>query len=278
MEKNTLIGVLVALSIACIVAVGLVHQNSDVTNQVSDVKNQPSQEKPRIAQDFATIFKQADYITKLSIYVQPPFGDEVCFTGSGLILKEKSDEKESFYILTANHLTNLGYKITKIVAHFKCGCASQEMEILGKEASIDSALLKFKNPNYKFTCNAAVLGNSDESTPGEPVMAIGSPFRASYTVTVGVVSKILDNPSNYGFPHSSLIIHTAAINPGNSGGPLINKYGEIIGINVIMFNPDCENPVTTAFGGAVPINAIKSFISKTQKETALKEKSEQEEK
>lgn len=271
MKNKAVTLVFVTLAIACIVMAVLI-------NPTLERKNHPSQEKPRIAQDFATIFKQADYVTELNIYVQSPFGGEAYFTGSGFIFKEKNGEKENFYILTANHLVDIDYEITKIVAHFKCRCDSQEMEILGKDSAVDSALLKFKNPDYKFTCNTAVLGDSDELTPGEPVMAIGSPFRVSYVVTVGVVSKILDNPIDYGLPHSSLVIHTAAVNPGNSGGPLINKYGEIIGINVIMFDPDWDNPLTTSFGGAVPINAVKSFISETKKETAPEEKSEQEEK
>ncbi len=278
MRKYALTLTLVILAIACIVVAVLVHQNPTETNQNPNVEKQPPQEKPRVVQDFATIFKQADYVTELNIYFQSPLGGENYFSGSGFVFKEKAGEKESFYILTANHVVDIGYEITKIVANFKCGCDSQEMEILGKDSVIDSALLKFKNSDYKFICNTAIFGNSDELTPGEPVMAIGSPFHASYVVTVGVVSKILNNPTDYGLPYSSLVIHTAAVNPGNSGGPIINKYGEIVGINVVMFNPNWDNPLATSFGGAVPINAAKSLLAETQKEPAPQEKSEQEEK
>jgi len=239
-------------AIACITITVLVNLNSE--------KVQPQQEKPRVAQDFATIFKQADYVVELNIYLKSPPDSEERFIGSGFVFKEKNDGKESFYIMTANHLIDIPYEITKIIANFKCGCDSQEIEAVGGDILTDSALLKFKNPDYQFKCNTAVLGDSDELMPGEPVMAIGSPFLMSYAVTVGVVSKILDNPIDYGLFQPSFIMHTAFVNPGNSGGPVINKYGEVIGINTIMFNNNWNNLLSTSFAGAIPINDAKSLL------------------
>lgn len=276
MKKWMLVSVLTALSILCVVIAALIRKTPDAKNQLIGEVVAKTQEKPRVAQDFTTIFKQADYATELNIYYKLEDGGEEHYTGFGFVFKEKNgdlpDGGESFYILTAGHVVDIGAEITKIVANFKCGCDPQEMEVLYRNPSFDFALLKFKNADYKFTHNTAVFGNSDELMPGEPIMAIGSPFLIPYTVTVGFISKILDTPMAYGIPRASLVLHTANINPGNSGGPLINKYGEVVGINIVMINLYWDSPLTISFGGAVPINAVKSLLSEIQKETAPQEK------
>ena len=76
------------------------------------------------------------------------------------------------------------------------------------------------------------LGNSDAMQVGDPVVAIGNPFGLDRTVTAGIVSAIqraITAPNGYTIDH---VIQTdAAINHGNSGGPLLNRRGQVIGVN-----------------------------------------------
>ena len=82
-------------------------------------------------------------------------------------------------------------------------------------------------------------------------MTIGNPFGFSGTLTQGIISRI---------DYSKNRIQTdAAINPGSSGGPLLNKNGEIIGINQAIYNPD-NNISNIGIGFAIPINLIKEYL------------------
>ena len=98
------------------------------------------------------------------------------------------------------------------------------------------------------------LGDSDHVQIGEWVMAIGSPFGLSQTVTVGIVSakgrREVQPGSQPGF--FDFLQTDAPINPGNSGGPLINVAGEVIGINSAM------NVVGSGIGFAIPSNLARS--------------------
>lgn len=97
----------------------------------------------------------------------------------------------------------------------------------------DVALLEVERGNFE----PAPVGDSDELEPGEEVVALGYP--ATYTdqgssklvVTRGIVSKVKDSLDG----KTDLIQTDAAINPGNSGGPLVNRRGEVIGINTLTF-------------------------------------------
>ena len=82
---------------------------------------------------------------------------------------------------------------------------------------------------------AAKMGNSDSMQVGDWVLAVGSPFGLSETVTAGIVSaKGRDIVPNRQF--QTFIQTDAAINPGNSGGPLVNMNGEVIGINTAILS------------------------------------------
>jgi serine protease Do len=101
----------------------------------------------------------------------------------------------------------------------------------------------------------AKLGNSDRLRPGEEVVAIGNPLGLDQTITRGIVSginRILpETPLSLSEP---LIQTDTPINPGNSGGPLLNRCGEVIGINTAIL-PDAQN-----IGFAVPINLAKNIL------------------
>jgi serine protease Do len=99
-----------------------------------------------------------------------------------------------------------------------------------------------------------VLGDSDSVRIGEDVIAIGNPFGLEQTLTRGVISGL--NRIIPGSPLLTLpLIQTdASINPGSSGGPLMNRCGEVIGINASIL-AEAQN-----IGFAIPINVAKSFI------------------
>ena len=126
-------------------------------------------------------------------------------------------------------------------------------KLLGADPIFDLAVLQIPIPPAGHP--AANLGDSDTIQIGEEVLAIGNPMGLEQTLTRGIISGV-----NRILPGSTLsmtlpLIQTdAAINPGNSGGPLVNRCGEVIGINSSILT-DAQN-----IGFAVPINIAKQVI------------------
>jgi S1-C subfamily serine protease len=127
-----------------------------------------------------------------------------------------------------------------------------EAELLGADPISDLAVLRIPVPSERYP--TAVLGNSDSVRIGEDVIAIGNPFGLEQTLTRGVISGI--NRIMPGSPPLTLpFIQTdASINAGNSGGPLMNRCGEVIGINTSIL-AEAQN-----IGFSIPINVAKNFI------------------
>lgn len=127
-----------------------------------------------------------------------------------------------------------------------------EAKLLGADPIFDLAVLRIPVPPEGHP--TAALGDSDSVRIGEDVIAIGNPFGLEQTLTRGVVSGL--NRIMPGSPLLTLpLIQTdASINPGNSGGPLMNRCGEVIGINTSVL-AEAQN-----IGFAVPINVAKSVI------------------
>jgi S1-C subfamily serine protease len=127
-----------------------------------------------------------------------------------------------------------------------------ETELLGADPIFDLAVLRIPGPPEGHP--KAVLGDSDSVRIGEDVIAIGNPFGLEQTLTRGVISGL--NRIIPGSPLLTLpLIQTdASINPGSSGGPLMNRCGEVIGINASIL-AEAQN-----IGFAIPINVAKSFI------------------
>lgn len=180
--------------------------------------------------------------------------------GSGVIISEKG------YILTNEHVS--GGKNSTCYVTMEEG-NSYKANVVWSESNLDLAIIKI---NMK-CLNYASLGNSDKLSVGETVYAIGNPigFEFQKTVTSGIVSAlnrtIIFNENDEEIYMSNLIQTDATINPGNSGGPLINKYGEIIGINTVK--------ITSAegIGFAVPINVVKPILEKLESDGKFDEAS-----
>ena len=103
------------------------------------------------------------------------------------------------------------------------------------------------------------LGDSDNIRPGNFAVAIGDPFSRGFSMTSGIISALgrTIRPEHSNFAVPRVIQHDAATNPGNSGGPLLNRHGEVVGINTQIISR------TGAFSGiglAIPVNLAKLVI------------------
>ena len=165
-------------------------------------------------------------------------------SGSGVIFTQDG------YIVTNNHVIESAEKI-EVLWNKK----SYEAELVGTDPSTDLAVLKIKESGLP----AIALGSSKNLAVGEWVIAVGNPLSLSSTVTVGIVSakgrriNIVDDK----FPIESFIQTDAAINPGNSGGALVNKNGDLIGINTAIVS---RTGSYTGYAFAVPIDIAKKVV------------------
>lgn len=167
--------------------------------------------------------------------------------GSGVIVRHTGD---TVYVLTNNHVTENSSKIT-----IKLNDEREfEGKLVGKDDRIDIALVSFKSGDQNIA--VATLGDSDEVHQGDIVLALGSPLGYFASVTQGIVSATGRDGNGIG-SISDFIQTDAAINQGNSGGPLVNIYGEVIGINTWIAS---SSGGSQGLGFSIPINNIKTTI------------------
>ena len=125
-----------------------------------------------------------------------------------------------------------------------------EAEITGTDVQTDIAVIKISGDTYP----CVTLGDSDLLRPGELAVAIGNPLGTlEGTVTAGVISAIGRQMNNNGYL-MELIQTDASINSGTSGGPLINSFGEVIGVT------NAKMGSAEGLGFAIPINVAKPII------------------
>ena len=159
--------------------------------------------------------------------------------GTGCVIDKRG------IILTSAHVVDVGNSVVVTMANGQ----NYEAKVLKKFGeNKDIALLKI---NVPVDLKTVKLGDSEKIKVGQKVLAIGNPFGFNGTLTQGIISRI-DYAKNR-------IQTDAAINPGSSGGPLLNKNGEIIGINQAIFNPD-NNISNIGIGFAIPINLVKEYL------------------
>jgi S1-C subfamily serine protease len=127
-----------------------------------------------------------------------------------------------------------------------------EAEVVGADAPNDLAVLRVQSPT---PLPAARLGTSADLMIGETVVAIGSPFGLTKTVTSGVVSAIGRSFKANDQLYIDFLQTDAAINPGNSGGPLLNLDGEVIGINTAIFSG------AQGIGFAIPVDKVRRIVA-----------------
>jgi serine protease Do len=180
-------------------------------------------------------------------------GGERRALGSGFIVDPRG------YIITNNHVVD---KADKIYVKLSTdpdggpGDSGRLAKVVGVDKDTDIAVIKIETKEALPTIK---LGNSDGAQVGDWVLAIGSPFGLSQTVSAGIVSaknRSIDEPSPNGVSQSQFqrFIQTdAAINPGNSGGPLVDMAGNVVGMNTAIYT---QSMGSQGVGFAMPSNII----------------------
>jgi serine protease Do len=162
--------------------------------------------------------------------------------GSGVIVDSKG------YIVTNRHVVEKADRVRVRLQDDPPG-VQHDAKVIGMDQETDLAVVKI---DLNRPVPAAKLGNSDSMQVGDWVLAIGSPFGLSETVTAGIVSaKGRNIVPNRQF--QSFIQTDAAINPGNSGGPLIDMQGQVIGINTAILT---DTNAYAGVGFALPSNTV----------------------
>ena len=167
--------------------------------------------------------------------------------GSGFVFDTRG------HIITNNHVIE---NSEKIIVTFLDG-SSFNAEIVGADPFTDLAVIKVDaDPSL---LRPLQLGDSANLKVGMQVVAIGNPFGLSGSMTAGIVSQLgrLLPSQDTGFSIPDIIQTDAAINPGNSGGPLLNKRGEVIGINTAIQSVTGE---FTGVGFSIPSQTVAKIV------------------
>lgn len=165
--------------------------------------------------------------------------------GSGFIISNDG------YVVTNNHVVEDAVKVTIILSDER----EFDAEIIGTDSKTDVALLKI---NTDQDLPVLPLGNSNTIAVGDIAVAIGNPFGLSGSFTMGVISATgRDQGIDIDASFKDYIQTDAPINQGNSGGPLLNIYGEVIGMNTAIYS---TTGGSIGIGFAVPINIVKRIV------------------
>ncbi|HET7337231.1 MAG TPA: trypsin-like peptidase domain-containing protein [Candidatus Nitrosotalea sp.] len=158
------------------------------------------------------------------------------------------------HIITSNHVVE-DYEKIRVVFH---DGESYPAKVSGTDRFADLAVIKVDASPQTF--HPLPLGDSSKLRIGDEVIAIGSPFGLSGSLTSGIVSqlgRILNPPNIESFSIPNVIQTDAAINPGNSGGPLLDTHGEVIGINTAI---QTETGEFSGVGFAIPSSTMKRIV------------------
>lgn len=210
------------------------------------------------------------YITTEQIVrVQPnPFFDDPFmrefFGGGGRARTEKRRGLGSGFIISEDGYVCTNHHVVAGVDTVTVGINEKTYKatIIGSDERTDLALLKINVPGK---LKPVYLGDSDRVQVGDWAVAIGNPFGLDRTFTVGVVSAI--GRRDVDMMGGSHIQTDASINPGNSGGPLINIFGEVIGINRMIYS---QTGGYMGIGFAIPINTARSILEQLKTHKKIK--------
>lgn len=167
--------------------------------------------------------------------------------GSGFVVKKTGN---TYYALTNQHVVGNATDISVMLYEGK----EIKAKLVGSDTRKDIALISFESND---DIPIAKLGDSDEVQVGDLAFAIGSPMGYVSSVTQGMISAV----GRHGGPNkgnvNDFIQTDAAINQGNSGGPLVNIYGEVVGINTWIAS---SSGGSQGLGFSIPINNVKKAI------------------
>ena len=197
---------------------GIVEKNGPAVVNVQAVISQPGGSMPGGPQGMPPEFFRFFGIPMPR--QQPGAGEEMSL-GSGFIISSDG------YILTNNHVVANASKVTVKLSDRRDYTA----KVVGTDPSYDIALLKIDAKNLP----TVSIGDSNTLKAGQWVLAIGSPYGLSHTVTAGIVSAV-GRSLGRDQPYVPFIQTDVPINRGNSGGPLFNLDGQVVGINSQIYS------------------------------------------
>jgi len=187
------------------------------------------------------VLTNAEIIDQLKdsvVYVETSDG-----AGSGFVLESTG------YILTNAHVVQ-GISTASVILSDN---STFNASVVGRDENIDLALLKINKSGIK----KVVLGDSSGTKQGDEIFTLGYPFgiKGEVSFKEGTVSRTIKD-SNKEYIETSADIH-----PGNSGGPLINRYGQVVGINTAVFGENVQGvSVGETIKLAIPINVAKNIL------------------
>jgi putative serine protease PepD len=206
-------------------------------------------------------------------------GSNAAGSGSGIILDSDGE------VLTNNHVVSIAKGGGAITVAFNDG-RTAKATVVGTDPVTDIAVIKVSDAS---DLTPASIGHSSSLRVGQQVIAIGSPYGLSSTVTSGIVSALnrpVSVPTDEAPPQNQLpfdpfggpqqqqqqpqidptttypaIQTDAAINPGNSGGPLVDMAGRVVGINSSIRTGDSGGGGSIGLGFAIPIDEVLPIIN-----------------
>ena len=188
-------------------------------------------------------------VSKGVVFVENDQGGRAAGSGSGFVIDDAG------HIVTNEHVVENG---SSFRVRFGENGDPIPAKLLGADKSNDLAVLQIDPSKAGDQLQPVQLGSSSALQPGEPTIAIGSPFGLEGTVTSGIVSALnrtIQAPN--GFSISGAIQTDAAINPGNSGGPLLDAQGSVIGVNSQIASQSGSN---SGVGFAIPVDQVKRVV------------------
>ena len=174
-------------------------------------------------------------------------GENAASSGTGVVLTENG------YIVTNCHVIAGAKQITVLLTDDR----QLPAQVVGSDAVSDLAVLYVQAQDL----TPARFGDSDQLRVGDSVVAIGDPLGVELrgTMTDGIISAI-NRDVETGGRTMTLIQTNAALNSGNSGGPLINCYGQVIGINTLKIGAFTDNAGVEGLGFAIPSTTVKEIV------------------
>ncbi len=271
--KKGIISVLLSVALSMLAAYGVV--KAATVNQSDKVSNPSVNSVTRtvnLAQsDYPDLTYAAEAAVDAVVYVEVTatqqyqiddpfyrffFGDgapqsrQVQGSGSGVIIRPDG------YIVTNNHVVANATKISVTLNNNK----TYDATVIGTDPATDIALIKINAEGL----STLPFGDSDKLRLGEWVLAVGSPmgYQLRGTITAGIVSakgrQMAHDPrEKVTLQIESFIQTDAAVNPGNSGGALVNKTGELVGINTAIVS---QTGSYSGYSFAVPVNIVKKIV------------------
>lgn len=182
-------------------------------------------------------------------------------SGSGVIVR--SEVKPGYYVITNNHVVSQA-KNEQITIQLSDGRVFKPAAVHADPES-DLAILVIEGATNLPT---ATLGNSDNARVGRWVLAVGSPFGLSQTVTHGIISARDRGQVTLGntIRIKEFLQTDAAINPGSSGGPLVDMNGEVVGINTAIASHNGSN---SGVAFSIPSNLVKRVMNQLLQQGAV---------